>query len=89
MKVGRTDLAENGNKQVLLVAVLERTTGTGFTDFPISSSSNTAATNMADSQRKETDAFFSFFASFDLARPVTTVSDLSDGAALVEILSTM
>ncbi|ETW85647.1 hypothetical protein HETIRDRAFT_379686 [Heterobasidion irregulare TC 32-1] len=44
---------------------------------------------MAESQRKETDAFFSFFASFDLTRPVTTVSDLSDGAALIEILSTI
>ncbi|KII88905.1 hypothetical protein PLICRDRAFT_175157 [Plicaturopsis crispa FD-325 SS-3] len=42
---------------------------------------------MSDSQRKETDAFFSFFATFALARPVTTVADLSDGAALFEVLS--
>ena len=40
-----------------------------------------------DSQRKELNAFFSFFAAFDLARPVTTLSDLSDGAALFEVLS--
>ncbi|RDB21492.1 Protein Hook 3 [Hypsizygus marmoreus] len=38
-------------------------------------------------QRKEIDAFFNFFASFGLARSVTTVADLSDGAALFEILS--
>ncbi|KAH9951485.1 HOOK-domain-containing protein [Amylocystis lapponica] len=42
---------------------------------------------MSDAQRKELNAFFSFFATFDLTRPVTTVSDLSDGAALFEILS--
>ena len=40
-----------------------------------------------DSQKKELNAFFSFFATFDLARPVTTIADLSDGAALFEILS--
>ncbi|KAI0807300.1 HOOK-domain-containing protein [Fomes fomentarius] len=40
-----------------------------------------------DSQKKELNAFFSFFATFDLSRPVTTVADLSDGAALFEILS--
>lgn len=39
------------------------------------------------SERKEIDAFFNFFASFDLARPVTTISDLADGAALFEVLS--
>jgi protein HOOK3 len=38
-------------------------------------------------QRKEIDAFFNFFATFPLGRSVTTVSDLSDGAALFEILS--
>lgn len=43
----------------------------------------------ADALRKEQDAFSSFFATFQLARPVTTISDLSDGAALFEILSTM
>ncbi|KAF9239598.1 hypothetical protein BU15DRAFT_87912 [Melanogaster broomeanus] len=42
---------------------------------------------MSEQERKELDAFFAFFATFDLARPVTTVSDLSDGAALIEILS--
>ncbi|KIM87652.1 hypothetical protein PILCRDRAFT_815228 [Piloderma croceum F 1598] len=40
-----------------------------------------------DAQRKETDAFFAFFATYNLARPVTTISDLSDGAALFEVLS--
>ncbi|KAA1478772.1 HOOK-domain-containing protein [Dentipellis sp. KUC8613] len=44
---------------------------------------------MGDLQRKELDAFFSFFATFDLTRPVTTVSDLGDGAALFEILATI
>ncbi|TFK72592.1 HOOK-domain-containing protein [Pluteus cervinus] len=38
------------------------------------------------SQRKELDAFLNFFSAFPLARQVTTVSDLSDGAALFEIL---
>ncbi|KAF8837019.1 HOOK-domain-containing protein [Paxillus ammoniavirescens] len=42
---------------------------------------------MSEHERKELDAFFAFFATFDLARPVTTISDLSDGAALFEILS--
>ena len=42
---------------------------------------------MGDAQRKELNAFFSFFATFDLTRPVTTVADLSDGAALLEVLS--
>ncbi|THV08067.1 HOOK-domain-containing protein [Dendrothele bispora CBS 962.96] len=43
---------------------------------------------MSDSsQRKEIDAFFNFFATFNLTRPVTSVGDLSDGAALFEILS--
>ncbi|KAI0362749.1 HOOK-domain-containing protein [Trametes cingulata] len=40
-----------------------------------------------DSQKKELNAFLSFFATFDLARPVTSIADLSDGAALFEILS--
>ena len=40
-----------------------------------------------DSQKKELNAFFSYFATFDLSRPVTTIGDLSDGAALFEILS--
>ena len=43
---------------------------------------------MADSsQRREIDAFFNFFATFDLTRPATTVADLADGAALFEVLS--
>ncbi|KAJ7849065.1 HOOK protein-domain-containing protein [Mycena olivaceomarginata] len=40
-----------------------------------------------NSERKEIDAFFNFFATFDLARPVTTLADLGDGAALFEVLS--
>ncbi|KAL1947543.1 hypothetical protein VTO73DRAFT_13267 [Trametes versicolor] len=40
-----------------------------------------------DSQKKELNAFLSFFATFDLSRPVTTIADLSDGAALFEILT--
>ncbi|KAI0057107.1 HOOK-domain-containing protein [Artomyces pyxidatus] len=44
---------------------------------------------MADSQNKELDAFFSFFATFPLNRPVTSISDLSDGAGLMEILSSI
>ena len=44
---------------------------------------------MSDAQRKELSAFFSFFATFDLSRPVTTVADLCDGAALFEVLSVM
>ncbi|KDR81389.1 hypothetical protein GALMADRAFT_239256 [Galerina marginata CBS 339.88] len=39
------------------------------------------------SQRKEIDAFFNFFSTFNLARPVTTIADLADGAALFEVLS--
>ncbi|KAG6861873.1 hypothetical protein C0995_010579 [Termitomyces sp. Mi166 len=44
---------------------------------------------MADSsqQRDELAAFFNFFATFNLSRPVLTLSDLSDGAALFEILT--
>ncbi|TFK42804.1 hypothetical protein BDQ12DRAFT_293653 [Crucibulum laeve] len=38
-------------------------------------------------QRKELEAFFNFFATFSLSRPVATASDLSDGAALFEVLS--
>jgi protein HOOK3 len=40
-----------------------------------------------DTQRKEISAFFSFFATFSLVRPVTEVADLSDGAALFEVLT--
>ncbi len=35
----------------------------------------------------ELDALFHFFATFDLSRPVTTPSDLTDGAALSDILA--
>ncbi|KAF8589935.1 HOOK-domain-containing protein [Ramaria rubella] len=42
---------------------------------------------MGESQRKEADAFFDFFATFKLSRPVTTIADLSDGAALFDVLS--
>jgi len=42
---------------------------------------------MSEQERKEIDAFISFFATFDLARPVTTVADLSDGAALFDVLA--
>ncbi|KIK96731.1 hypothetical protein PAXRUDRAFT_137821 [Paxillus rubicundulus Ve08.2h10] len=42
---------------------------------------------MSEHEREELDAFFAFLETFDLARPVTTISDLSDGAALFEILS--
>lgn len=37
--------------------------------------------------RKELEAFFHFFATFDLSRPVSAPSDLSDGAALSDILA--
>ncbi|KZT03569.1 HOOK-domain-containing protein [Laetiporus sulphureus 93-53] len=42
---------------------------------------------MADERRNESNAFLSFFATFELTRPVATVADLSDGAALYEVLS--
>ncbi|KAJ8584459.1 HOOK-domain-containing protein [Rhizopogon salebrosus TDB-379] len=42
---------------------------------------------MSEQERKEINAFISFFATFDLARPVTTVTDLSDGAALFDVLA--
>ncbi|KAI0798101.1 HOOK-domain-containing protein [Abortiporus biennis] len=42
---------------------------------------------MSDAQRKELNAFFSFFATFDLTRLVTTAADLCDGAALFEVLT--
>lgn len=44
---------------------------------------------MSDAQRKELSAFLSFFATFDLSRPVSTVADLCDGAALFEVLAVM
>ncbi|KAG2157579.1 HOOK-domain-containing protein [Suillus bovinus] len=42
---------------------------------------------MSEQERKEINAFISFFATFNLARPVTTVDDLSDGAALFDVLA--
>ncbi|KAK7043729.1 hypothetical protein VNI00_008341 [Paramarasmius palmivorus] len=41
---------------------------------------------MTDS-RKEIDAFINFFATFELTRPVSSISDLADGAALFQVLS--
>ena len=38
-------------------------------------------------QRREIEAFFNFFSTFNLARPVSSVSDLTDGAALFHVLS--
>jgi protein HOOK3 len=35
----------------------------------------------------EIAAFFSFFSTFDLTRPATTVSDLSDGSTFAKVLS--
>ena len=43
---------------------------------------------MADTQR-ELDAFFALFGTFDLSRPVVSVSDLSDGTPLLEVLGVM
>jgi len=37
--------------------------------------------------RAEIDAFFSFFATFELTRAIATVADLSDGAPLLEVLA--
>ncbi|KAG1790935.1 HOOK-domain-containing protein [Suillus plorans] len=42
---------------------------------------------MSEQERREINAFISFFATFNLARPVTTVADLSDGAALFDVLA--
>jgi protein HOOK3 len=44
---------------------------------------------MTESQSKELDAFLAFFTTFNLHRPITAATDLSDGAGLFEILSTM
>ena len=38
-------------------------------------------------QRREIEAFFNFFSTFNLARSVSAVSDLADGAALFQVLS--
>ncbi|KAK2467091.1 hypothetical protein APHAL10511_001349 [Amanita phalloides] len=42
---------------------------------------------MTDAQRKEFEAFIRFFATFNLAHAVSSLADLSDGAALFDILS--
>ena len=42
---------------------------------------------MGDSLHNEADAFFDFLSTFKLSRPVTTIADLSDGAALFDVLS--
>lgn len=42
---------------------------------------------MSEAQRKELDAFISFFATFDLPRPVASAADLCDGAVLFDVLS--
>jgi protein HOOK3 len=44
---------------------------------------------MTESQIKELDAFLAFFSTFNLHRSVAAGADLSDGAGLFEILSTM
>ncbi|GJJ12471.1 hypothetical protein Clacol_006713 [Clathrus columnatus] len=44
---------------------------------------------MAGSLDNEADAFFDFFRTFKLSRSTTTVSDLSDGLALFDVLSTV
>jgi protein HOOK3 len=44
---------------------------------------------MAELQSKELDAFLAFFTTFNLHRPITAAADMSDGAGLFEILSTM
>lgn len=44
---------------------------------------------MTELQNKELEAFLAFFSTFNLHRSVTTAADLSDGAGLFEILSTM
>ncbi|KIO13170.1 hypothetical protein M404DRAFT_12217 [Pisolithus tinctorius Marx 270] len=42
---------------------------------------------MSDKERKEIEAFFAFFATFDLGRQVSTATDLGDGAVLFEVLA--
>ncbi|KAG6833504.1 hypothetical protein H0H87_006076 [Tephrocybe sp. NHM501043] len=70
---------------IRLLGLLTSITTLGSSSFQ---SSGTGSA-MADSsqQRKELAAFVNFFATFKLSRPVTTLSDLSDGAALFEVLT--
>lgn len=42
---------------------------------------------MSEGERKEIEAFFAFFSTFDLARPISSAVDLSDGAALFQVLA--
>lgn len=42
---------------------------------------------MVEKLSKESDAFLDFLSRFELSRPVSTVADLSDGAALFDVLS--
>ncbi|KIJ29889.1 hypothetical protein M422DRAFT_36799 [Sphaerobolus stellatus SS14] len=42
---------------------------------------------MDDSLRNEADAFLDFLSKFELSRPVAAIADLSDGAALFDVLS--
>ena len=42
---------------------------------------------MSEGERKEIEAFFAFLSTFDLARPISTATDLSDGAALFQVLA--
>jgi protein HOOK3 len=42
---------------------------------------------MSESQLREIDAFKAFFASFELDRPVVSIADLGDGAALFDLLN--
>ena len=40
-------------------------------------------------QRHEIEAFFNFFSTFNLAHPVSAISDLADGTALVTAYATL
>lgn len=42
---------------------------------------------LSETQAKELDAFVHFFGSFELDRPVISVEDLTDGAALYDVLT--
>ncbi len=44
---------------------------------------------MSSSQNKEIDAFIVLLATFDLEHAVLALSDLSDGAALFDVLKMM
>lgn len=42
---------------------------------------------MSGLQLRELEAYFAFLSTFDLLRPVSDVSDLTDGSVLYEVLS--